>query len=340
MEINEILAFENERRRKAMVAKSGLPIGDKAKENLKTAKAALKAIIGMRKHAPHLMMFCFDENSMFAKLKEKDFTECGFIVEKFTEIDPFLIALRERTAQNYLSSEPTSKTSGNYVITSVDVSESEDMFTMQAVYDRFVMINKHRILDLDHFFDYKDAIYESITDVWQSISVKNLYSYPCVVQGILSALKKSSLFTYDEHDPRYLAGKSVVVLNRSPLIGIPLYMGLLGFNATACLIHTQTPADMANRLISKADIVISATGCPHVIRKGMVKPGAFVIDCGGTVDSNGNYVGDVDYDDVSEDAIVTPISGGGVGLWTRTACIEQATHYLTVAFKKNIVNFY
>ncbi|HAM88239.1 MAG: Bifunctional protein FolD [Candidatus Falkowbacteria bacterium GW2011_GWC2_38_22] len=61
---------------------------------------------------------------------------------------------------------------------------------------------------------------------------------------------------------------------------------------------------------SKADILISAVGRPHFIKKEMVKKDAVVIDIGITKEK-GKVLGDVDFDDVEDKvAFITPVPGG------------------------------
>lgn len=65
-------------------------------------------------------------------------------------------------------------------------------------------------------------------------------------------------------------------------------------------------------LVTKeADILISATGVGHLIKKEMVKPGSIVIDVGIEKQSDGSLIGDVDFDNVKEIAsFITPVPGG------------------------------
>ena len=60
----------------------------------------------------------------------------------------------------------------------------------------------------------------------------------------------------------------------------------------------------------QADLLISAVGQPGLIKKEMVKKGAVVIDIGIAKES-GKIYGDVDFDDVEEQAgFITPVPGG------------------------------
>jgi methylenetetrahydrofolate dehydrogenase (NADP+)/methenyltetrahydrofolate cyclohydrolase len=104
-----------------------------------------------------------------------------------------------------------------------------------------------------------------------------------------------------------VAGKHVVVVGRSTLVGKPLGLMLLHRDATVTFCHSKT-SNLAEHT-RQADILIAAAGSPGLIMKEMVKPGATVIDVG-TSDVNGTLTGDVT-DDVAEVAgALTPVPGG------------------------------
>ncbi len=124
------------------------------------------------------------------------------------------------------------------------------------------------------------------------------------------------------HDP---AGKRVVIVGRSNLVGKPLAVLLAskaeGANATVVAAHTGT-ADLAAET-RNADILIVAAGRPQMVTAEMVKPGAVVIDVGinrvedASRKRGYRLVGDVDFDGVSQVAgAITPVPGG-VGPMTR-----------------------
>jgi len=77
-------------------------------------------------------------------------------------------------------------------------------------------------------------------------------------------------------------------------------------------------------LVTKnADILISATGIGHLIKKEMVKPGAVVIDVGIEKQKDGRLIGDVDFKQVLEIAsFITPVPGG-VGPLTIICLMEN-----------------
>ncbi len=134
---------------------------------------------------------------------------------------------------------------------------------------------------------------------------------PCTVKGILELLRY-----YDIN----VEGKDCVVIGASNIAGKPLANVLINLFATVTVCHIKT------RCLSKhtkhADIVISATGVPHLIKREMVKEGAVVIDVGITR-VNGKVVGDVDFESmIGHASAITPVPGG-VGPLTIAMLIEN-----------------
>ena len=130
---------------------------------------------------------------------------------------------------------------------------------------------------------------------------------PCTPHGVLVLLREL-------HIP--LAGAHAVVVGRSNIVGKPLANLLTrrDVNATVTVCHTGT-RDLA-RFTLDADIVIAAAGSPALIRPGMVKPGAAVIDVGvnrvpdPAAKKGYRLCGDVDPAVAERAAYLTPVPGG------------------------------
>ena len=123
----------------------------------------------------------------------------------------------------------------------------------------------------------------------------------CTPSGIME------LFDYYKID---LAGKNVVMINRSNLIGKPLYHLLLEKNATVTTCHSKTK-NLAE-FTKAADIVITAVGdrTKFTLKQDMIKNGAIVIDVAITR-HDGKLAGDCDYEDIIKKAsFATPVPGG------------------------------
>lgn len=133
---------------------------------------------------------------------------------------------------------------------------------------------------------------------------------PCTPAGIVEMLMRSG------NPP---AGKRVVIVGRSAIVGKPLALLLMGkgpsADATVTVCHTRTP-DLAV-FTRTADILVAAAGRPEMIRGDMVRSGAVVIDVGTNrvPDPTGakpyRWVGDVCFDEVFPKAShISPVPGG------------------------------
>ncbi|MFQ5969244.1 MAG: bifunctional 5,10-methylenetetrahydrofolate dehydrogenase/5,10-methenyltetrahydrofolate cyclohydrolase [Nitrososphaerales archaeon] len=124
---------------------------------------------------------------------------------------------------------------------------------------------------------------------------------PCTPAGVIELLKYYNIS---------VERKNAVVINRSMLVGKPLSLMLLHQNATVSICHSKTPN--IEQKCKSADILVTAVGMrdKFVIKAGMVKKGAVVIDIG-INRVNGKFLGDVDFDKVKERAsFITPVPGG------------------------------
>lgn len=105
-----------------------------------------------------------------------------------------------------------------------------------------------------------------------------------------------------------LAGRDVVVIGRSNVVGRPLATMLSLRDATVTLCHRQTRN--LPGLTRNADIVAVAAGHPGLVRGEMIRSGAVVVDFGVNV-VDGTIVGDADAMTVGERASAyTPVPGG------------------------------
>ncbi|SNB45920.1 bifunctional methylenetetrahydrofolate dehydrogenase/methenyltetrahydrofolate cyclohydrolase FolD [Geobacter sp. DSM 9736] len=130
---------------------------------------------------------------------------------------------------------------------------------------------------------------------------------PCTPYGVMVMLKEAGV---------ELAGKEVVVVGRSNIVGKPVAFMCLQQNATVTLCHSRTK-NLAEK-VGMADVVIAAVGQPEMIKGAWIKPGAVVIDVGVNRVGEKKLVGDVEYAAASERAsAITPVPGG-VGPMTIT----------------------
>lgn len=131
-----------------------------------------------------------------------------------------------------------------------------------------------------------------------------------------------------------IAGKKVVVLGRSILVGKPLALMMLAENATVTIAHSRT-LDL-KAVTQDADILIAAVGRPGLVTADMVKPGSVVIDVGinriSTPDGKGRLVGDVEFETVAKTAAwITPVPGG-VGPMT----VAMLLHNTVLSYRQSV----
>lgn len=118
-----------------------------------------------------------------------------------------------------------------------------------------------------------------------------------------------------------VAGRRVVVVGASNVIGKPLAFLLLHRDATVtvCHIYTRSLAHWTRQ----ADVLVVAAGKEGLISGDMVKPGAAVVDVGINVRPDGSIAGDVDFASVEPVAgALTPVPGG-VGQLTNLMVVKQ-----------------
>ncbi|MDO8487093.1 MAG: bifunctional 5,10-methylenetetrahydrofolate dehydrogenase/5,10-methenyltetrahydrofolate cyclohydrolase [Candidatus Curtissbacteria bacterium] len=134
---------------------------------------------------------------------------------------------------------------------------------------------------------------------------------PATTKGILTLL---------EHYKINPAGKHVVVVGRSSLVGKPTALAFLNLDATVTVCHSKT--NHLSLITKHSDILISAVGKPGLITKNHVSPGQTVVDVGTTV-VDGKLKGDVAAGEVEK--IVDWISPvpGGVGPMTVASLFQN-----------------
>jgi len=129
-------------------------------------------------------------------------------------------------------------------------------------------------------------------------------------KAMLKACTPSGIMEMFDYYGINLEGKNVVIINRSNLIGKPLYHMLLEKNATVITCHSKTKN--LKEISQMGDIIISGVGdrSKFVLTPDMIKEGAVIIDVAiSRID--GKLVGDADYEQIIEKAsYATPVPGG------------------------------
>lgn len=141
---------------------------------------------------------------------------------------------------------------------------------------------------------------------------------PCTPAGIIKLLEAYEV---------PMAGKHMVVVGRSNIVGKPMALLGLAKNMTVTICHSKTK-DLLS-FTRQADILVSAVGKPGFIREAMVKPGTVVVDVGMNRDENGKLCGDCEPAVYEKSAAYTPVPGG-VGPMTRAMLMQNTFHALYV----------
>jgi len=158
------------------------------------------------------------------------------------------------------------------------------------------------------------------------LSMKKALLKPCTPSGIME------LFEFYNID---LTGKKVVLINRSNLVGKPLYHLLLQKNATVITCHSKT-TDLPQHC-KNADIIITGVGdrTKFTLTSDMIKNDSIIIDVAITR-HNDKLAGDADFSEIIETAsYATPVPGG-VGPMTVAMLLKNTVTAATLS--KGIVS--
>jgi methylenetetrahydrofolate dehydrogenase (NADP+)/methenyltetrahydrofolate cyclohydrolase len=111
-----------------------------------------------------------------------------------------------------------------------------------------------------------------------------------------------------------LVGSKIAIVGQGKLVGRPLAVYLKNLGAQVLIADINTP-NLAE-ITKKAEILVTATGQPGLVKKEMVRPGALVIDVGSPKP-------EVDFEAVKNVAgVITPVPGG-VGPLTVACLLEN-----------------
>lgn len=164
-----------------------------------------------------------------------------------------------------------------------------------------------------------DIEYYELIVPWKDVDGLGKESWfdPCTPKGIMYLLEK---------ELGDLTGKSALVIGRSDLVGKPLAKMLLDKDCTVTVAHSKSNAFDLDRIMSYADIVVSAVGKANLVNLCKCEFAEIVVDVGINRDANGKLVGDCfnfeENDHYFRDVKVTPVPGG-VGLLTRAMLMKN-----------------
>ena len=122
---------------------------------------------------------------------------------------------------------------------------------------------------------------------------------PATAQAAVEILKRSGI---------EIAGKRVVVVGRSNVVGKPAALLLLREHGTVSILHSKT-RDLG-QYTRDAEILVVAAGRPGLVTGEMLSPGVVVVDVGINVVGD-KLVGDVDFESAKDVvSAITPVPGG------------------------------
>lgn len=257
------------------------------------------------------------------KLKEKLLAELKQKIEQFETKPTLVVILAGENPASQIYVRNKKKTAENLGINSI-VLEYPENVTEKELIDKINELNADTNvtailvqLPLPEHIN-KDNIINAIApqkdvdgltpyNFGKLFSGEKPFVYPCTPKGVLLLL--------DEYNIE-LAGKHVVIIGRSNLVGRPLSQMILNRNATVTVCHSHTKN--LSDITKTADILISAVG-KNLVGEKMLKSDCVVVDVGIFKDSTGKTRGDVDFENVSRIAsYISPVPGG-VGPMTITS---------------------
>ncbi|MDO5725391.1 MAG: bifunctional 5,10-methylenetetrahydrofolate dehydrogenase/5,10-methenyltetrahydrofolate cyclohydrolase [Tissierellia bacterium] len=134
---------------------------------------------------------------------------------------------------------------------------------------------------------------------------------PCTPNAIMKLLE-----FYDID----LKSKTVLIMNRTEVVGKPLVMMMLKEDASVIITHSKSDNEKVKKLSKSSDIVVCAVGKAEIFDMQYFTKDSIVIDVGMSENEDGKLCGDVKFDEVSDKVkYITPVFGG-IGSVT-TACL-------------------
>jgi len=158
---------------------------------------------------------------------------------------------------------------------------------------------------------------------------------PATVRAVIDILKEAKKYLPESgrltDENKWLAGKNVVIIGASIIVGKPLAVILSDAGATVTICRSTTINLL--KFTQNADILVSATGVMGLVKKEMVKRGAIVIDVGISKllrDGKFRIVGDVDQNVSEKTSFLTPVPGG-VGPVTVACLFENLVESIKIS---------
>ena len=255
----------------------GIVIAQSVKDRVKNAVEELKTQ-GINPCLATILVGDNPASATYVKNKHKACEEIGIITK-----DHKLDANVSQTQLNEIIEDLNKDNSIHGILVQLPLPEQLDEFTTTS--------RISPLKDVDGLTPHNTGL----------LAMKKAALVACTPSGIME------MFEYHGID---LDGKNVVLINRSNLVGKPLYHLLLEKNATVVTCHSRTKN--LTELCQAADIIITAVGDRNkfILTPEMIKDGAVIIDVA-ISRSQEKLVGDSDYEQIIQKAsFATPVPGG------------------------------
>jgi len=153
-----------------------------------------------------------------------------------------------------------------------------------------------------------------------------------VETGFISASPLAVITLLDHYKIKF-QGKHVVIINNTPLIGLPLSALFNNRQATVTICHKYTQD--IKKITFTADILISAVGIKNFITVDMIKTNTVVVGLGVSKDESGKMAGDLDFAHLSTLASYLTPNFGGIGPLTVACLLKNVITSHTHGLSKN-----
>ena len=213
-----------------------------------------------------------------------------------------------------LPTESTFESVRDIILQSNDDSEVDAILLQMPLPDH---LKSHTRTLLDLIKSHKDVDGLTTANLGALISWKQDSLIACTPQAVMSIVEA---YRSD------LAGKHMVIMGRSEIVGKPLIHLALRANMSVTTLHSHSKN--IQTLTKKADILVVAVGRPDTITDDDIKDGALIIDVG-INKQDGKLIGDTNIID-QERVDVTAVPGG-VGPMT----VTYVMHNLLAAYEAN-----
>lgn len=143
-------------------------------------------------------------------------------------------------------------------------------------------------------------------DVLRALEDEDLRVPPPVAGAVEEILNRNAVS---------VEGKHAVVIGYGRLVGKPVAQWLVDNGAHLKVVDEHTPPELFSETILSADIIVSGTGVPGLVKPEMVKDGVVLVDAGTSEDPKNplgasKLSGDIDPACAEKASLFTPVPGG------------------------------